>query len=562
MTSEEAAVKVAAGKGEGKGGKGNKGASKGAPPPAPSAKSKAASKAPAAKAQGPNIWDVFTVFTRVQKEDGSIDFTTPDAEKESLWRTAASGERLREDHFKTKDPVYNTLVYIEILKNVAAPMMKREEKVLTKMGNGRDVENEYETVTTEVPLEEVMERLFESGYFKTCHGTAGLAKAQEYLETQKVDPERKAEVAAWVKENVHAPGSTVKKKTGGLSKEELQKREEARKQKEAEAREKAMQEAEHWKSLVSASIYDVDWSKFKKMKQVDGGHGGCHLVELEGGQALCLKPQREFATAEFLAERVLKALEVPVAASRVALGWTKSWVAPEEREYMKPVIEEAEAMAQYVWEYGWPVQVAVLEFVPGHTLVGLDAQVSLKGETAEQIYASLGRICAGDALLNNMDRIPLPLWTNDGNLGNVMVSKAGEVKAIDQQINLIMEGPGLDNYMKRLKEQMLDAKSGAKSKTAAALTKALMENTGTEPTEAQLLTFTQEMGRTFERAASLVGSGEFERVLVEAQAECYRIFGAFPMEMGQSRIEAMVDFVRAVGQQVSQIIFDSVVASA
>merc|ERR1719410_2759750 len=86
-----------------------------------------------------------------------------------------------------------------------------------------------------------------------------------------------------------------------------------------------------------------------------------------------------------------------------------------------------------------------------------------------EMYVQLGRLCAADTIINNMDRIPLPIWDNSGNLGNIMVSAQGDVTAIDTQINLIVDEFGKEGYFRRVRDLISDCESGSASKTAAHL---------------------------------------------------------------------------------------------
>merc|ERR1719453_2377157 len=98
------------------------------------------------------------------------------------------------------------------------------------------------------------------------------------------------------------------------------------------------------------------------------------------------------------------------------------------------------------------------EFVPGFGLMGIEAQQAVSNPSHELLTA-LGELCAFDVVLNNMDRMPLPLWQNEGNLSNIMVSGA-TIVGIDQQVNAVMEGPGLDQYLKKLAALIVDINTG------------------------------------------------------------------------------------------------------
>merc|ERR1711990_1193854 len=93
--------------------------------------------------------------------------------------------------------------------------------------------------------------------------------------------------------------------------------------------------------------------------------------------------------------------------------------------------------------------VAVVEFVQGCALQGIDGQAALRdGETAS-ILEALGSLIALDCLLNNLDRVPA-IWLNDGNLSNIMVADRTRVVGIDQQVNAIRDAAGRDRYFEAL----------------------------------------------------------------------------------------------------------------
>ena len=83
----------------------------------------------------------------------------------------------------------------------------------------------------------------------------------------------------------------------------------------------------------------------------------------------------------------------------------------------------------------------MLEFVPG---TSLDTAVAAMEAASLDLFADLGQLCALDLLLNNIERVPLPCRRNAGNLTNAIITPAGRLVGIDQQVNHIEPGPGLD----------------------------------------------------------------------------------------------------------------------
>lgn len=321
-----------------------------------------------------------------------------------------------------------------------------------------------------------------------------------------------------------------------------------------------------WQSLAAAPITNVPWETCQKTMHVGGGSGGCVLAELEGGQAICLKPQGMNSVAEFVAERIFKALDVRVASCRV-VPWTDAEFHTMTASLLKaPVmVDGQEALVRQVLTGVSPTAnagimggeddlarefVGVLEFIPGHGLMGVEAHDALAGENQDQIYEALGKICAVDALINNLDRVPLPLWNNDGNPSNVMVNSV-ETVAIDQQVNIVVEGPGRDAYLSKLRFIVKDSKYGSNSKAAASVRQALLENTGTEVSDASLDLVIGELRREFEHCAELWYSGALEGSIAEAESDVMARFDLASTDVGQTRIEAMTAFVRCTAEVVA-----------
>merc|ERR1712107_928597 len=68
------------------------------------------------------------------------------------------------------------------------------------------------------------------------------------------------------------------------------------------------------------------------------------------------------------------------------------------------------------------------------------------------LMTELGRMCALDVLLNNFDRLPIPVWDNNGNLSNALVSADGQhCFGIDQQVYPIEEGANRNAYLERVR---------------------------------------------------------------------------------------------------------------
>lgn len=199
---------------------------------------------------------------------------------------------------------------------------------------------------------------------------------------------------------------------------------------------------------------------------------GITVVDLGNDKAVCVRHVNEIVS-EFVAEHLAIALQVPVARSRV--------VRPDEAEFSEidaairrcqPISFENFNKASDMRDPNCPLwarmrdnhpdyypkmvkmcgrctSVAVLEFVNGRGLASLGAEEAwLLEDTA--IWNGMGRLCALDVLLNNMDRLPLPVFDNrEGNISNVLVTSK-ETVGIDQQVNVIRDALGMKRYLERV----------------------------------------------------------------------------------------------------------------
>eukprot|EP00746_Dinoflagellata_sp_MGD_P117247 gnl/MRDRNA2_/MRDRNA2_53071_c0_seq1.p1 gnl/MRDRNA2_/MRDRNA2_53071_c0~~gnl/MRDRNA2_/MRDRNA2_53071_c0_seq1.p1 ORF type:complete len:451 (+),score=96.76 gnl/MRDRNA2_/MRDRNA2_53071_c0_seq1:72-1355(+) len=315
-----------------------------------------------------------------------------------------------------------------------------------------------------------------------------------------------------------------------------------------EANEKARARSVHWRSIRPRKISDVPWKDVCQTMFVEGGSGGVLLVELADREAVCLKPQGMMAVSEFMAASVAKYLSVRVAEHRV-LYW-----ATEEYWDLSCALQNASTM---VVGHETKVKsiitgtsgsgnalsrefVGIVEFVPGFGLMGIEAQQALSNPSHELLTA-LGELCALDVVLNNMDRMPLPLWQNEGNLSNIMVSEAAIV-GIDQQVNAVVEGPGLDQYLKKLGDLIEDINTGG-AKVTATVQQALLENCGVDLSQDKLRVIVTSLGEKLRQVAELWREGEIQQCLANAKVAATAVFGSATTEVGLSRLDFMCEFI-------------------
>eukprot|EP00927_Polykrikos_kofoidii_P076084 TRINITY_DN7282_c0_g1_i1.p1 TRINITY_DN7282_c0_g1~~TRINITY_DN7282_c0_g1_i1.p1 ORF type:complete len:811 (-),score=111.24 TRINITY_DN7282_c0_g1_i1:51-2483(-) len=216
----------------------------------------------------------------------------------------------------------------------------------------------------------------------------------------------------------------------------------------------------------------LPWKDAQSLFHIGGGTGGVALVQLPQG-VVCLKPQKMSAVAEYMAVLLASSFNLRVATMRIV---PYSGAPSSEFQQIKGTLRTCLAVIQ---EHGHTVRhyfgrtefLGVLEFVPGQSLQGVETHnllKSLPGETLHGIWRDVGRLLAFDALINNLDRVPL-LWDNDGNTGNLMlVTSASSSPApsqaaligVDQAIGIIRAGPGRDRYLNRLRRLVIAALRG------------------------------------------------------------------------------------------------------
>jgi len=312
---------------------------------------------------------------------------------------------------------------------------------------------------------------------------------------------------------------------------------------EKEARERAL--VARLPTLTSCDVNAVPWDTALMHVRVKGGReqgvSGVDIVEFANGSAICL---RKVMITEIVADRVAAAMDVNIAKMRI--------VKPSDREYDDiSALRSRLRFKLYVKE-----PIMILAFVPGSDLS------AAWSEPSQELFHGLGRLCALDMLLNNMDRVPFPLWDNLGNLSNVMRDHEGCPVGIDQQVNPISEHTGLEAYVARLcrlvklvvaacsavdccdaqKEAVQDMTAPLRRRLACAMC-------GFEVSEAMALALVQGIGEGLEDAAKSWRSGCLQRALMEAEhmAEdvCEQVNGATEARM-------YTDFVRrVVGEVVS-----------
>lgn len=297
-------------------------------------------------------------------------------------------------------------------------------------------------------------------------------------------------------------------------------------------------------TLTSCELEDVPWDTASMHVRVKGGReqgeSGVHIVEFGNGSAICL---RNVWVTEIVAEKTAAAMNVKIANMRI--------VKPSDFEYASISAMRGRLCGASFGHFHSRGPIMVLQFVPGCDLSCVQSELS------HAFFHGLGRICALDVLLNNMDRVPLPVWDNLGNLTNVMIDTEGCPVGIDQQVNLISDSRGMESYIARVRNlvQLVVTSSAVDDFDAARLavqhltTPLRRALCGFEVSETMAKVFVQGLGEGLEDAAKSWATGFLERSLTDAEHVAENVS---TQDAAASEPRAYADFVRrVVGEIVS-----------
>jgi hypothetical protein len=290
-------------------------------------------------------------------------------------------------------------------------------------------------------------------------------------------------------------------------------------------------ELQHFLALPPADINAFSWEALKRLTRLDGGSGGVTLLDL-GDSVVCTKRCGTTSAHELMAEQAAMCCDVRVARSRVIRR-----AEPEKRQMMTALVDYVNAVglnnevqvrvhskggkAILGEESRWALADIVLEFVPGFTMQGQEAGQVLAAAPAS-LLQDLGRLCAFDALINNLDRVPLPIWQNEGNLGNVMISTGHDhIVGIDQQVNPIRAGSFRDSYIQKV-QSLLEALAtdGDISLIVKRLEMVLEANCGVKLENEQADIILQGIRDGFAVIKARFEDGSLQKALEEGAAVC------------------------------------------
>lgn len=325
-----------------------------------------------------------------------------------------------------------------------------------------------------------------------------------------------------------------------------------------------------WRELPAVPIAAgrFRWEDAQATLHMSGGSGGATLVRFPSG-VLCVKPQKLGAAGELCATVLANFLNIRAAAIRVlsfeseegrqaAMAMRKKEPAlPEHVEYVRQLLPQAGR------EF-----LGVLEFVPGVGLQGVEARdvlLALPSEKLRRVWREVGRLTALDALMNNLDRVPL-LWDNDGNTANVMLgtltAEAPEVVGIDQAVVSINAGPGRDRYLERLSQLASCAKAGRWDQVGVATAAQWLPTTGLRQSQECLESscgvasdpeaLLEGLGEVFTHIAAASDDGSLRQALAGAAAEARRVFETATARVGLTELESMEEFVSVTGATIAE----------
>lgn len=264
-----------------------------------------------------------------------------------------------------------------------------------------------------------------------------------------------------------------------------------------------------WRTLPSAPMQaDIPWSDASEMMWCHGGSGGVFLLNLPTG-AICLKAER--CTPEMLfAQRLAGALTVRMASMRVVPKTHQEYAAINSALHRAvPTLEDHKLQLGHVRA---AESLTVMEYVQGCAMMGMPAHLYLQEHRdTVSFWHGLGRLMGFDLLINNFDRLPLA-WSNEGNLGNVMLSPVSAVVGIDQSAQPITHAEGLRNYVARLQKVCLEAVHGPET-SFKSVKEAIYNNTAIELSSEEINHLRHGCLVLLKEVSCLTSSGDMDRIL-------------------------------------------------
>eukprot|EP00403_Amphidinium_massartii_P020051 CAMPEP_0178411620 /NCGR_PEP_ID=MMETSP0689_2-20121128/21586_1 /TAXON_ID=160604 /ORGANISM="Amphidinium massartii, Strain CS-259" /LENGTH=522 /DNA_ID=CAMNT_0020032827 /DNA_START=80 /DNA_END=1644 /DNA_ORIENTATION=+ len=329
-----------------------------------------------------------------------------------------------------------------------------------------------------------------------------------------------------------------------------------------------------WRSLPSAPIGGLkrlcqpqeipNWAEATEWRHCEGGSGGVFMLRLPEG-VVCVKAGAVSA-GEFFAEGLAQQLNVRVASSRPVQDSQERGAILHAFEKAAPLKVDEMVKKWQLRRGGAQCNLCVIEFVVGCPMMGLPAHNRLSAVSssqgragisaaAETMWKDLGRLMAFDVLINNFDRMPL-VWSNEGNLANIMLSQlagndaeeAPVIVGIDQKISPILHDQGLKAYLERVRGMITRVSAGS-SEDLARIKGAIYANTAIELSEAEIALLREGLMAFFQEISASVASGMLEQHL---EAVCSG--GAWEDSILPQWREDAARLVRAVAEVVRSVL--------
>eukprot|EP00930_Biecheleria_cincta_P085022 TRINITY_DN74448_c0_g1_i1.p1 TRINITY_DN74448_c0_g1~~TRINITY_DN74448_c0_g1_i1.p1 ORF type:complete len:285 (-),score=48.95 TRINITY_DN74448_c0_g1_i1:297-1151(-) len=227
----------------------------------------------------------------------------------------------------------------------------------------------------------------------------------------------------------------------------------------------------------------------------------------------CMKPE------ELFAQRLAATMGVRVAALR-PLGPEDDETATLRRCLQKLAPAVSDDNWLQVRKIIHHPHLSLVEFVDGFGMMGTQAHNYLQQARTNDPphWFELGRLMAFDMLINNFDRAPL-VWTNDGNLSNVMLgSSLDSVVGIDQAVAPITHKQGMLTYLQRVQRTVLELRKGELD-VLAAVKNAILVNTAVELSTDETQRLRDGCIDFVEHAVRCAGGGQLSGQLAEIADE-------------------------------------------
>lgn len=156
---------------------------------------------------------------------------------------------------------------------------------------------------------------------------------------------------------------------------------------------------------------------------------------------------------------------------------------------------------------------------------------------------------AFDLLINNFDRLPLA-WSNEGNLGNVMLSTVldGPV-GIDHSVHPITNTAGLQNYLDRVKKVCLEVRDGdgPSCNAIAKVKQAIYNNTAIALSSQEVEQLRHGCLELLKEVSRLASTGDMVRILDEMSDNIRH-------ELGYSPGNSCRDLIHKVSQVAQEVL--------